>query len=869
MFRNRTIHIILVCLLALAVIWCALFYQMSYDRSLALSAAEISSANLAMAFEEHVKKSVENIDGLLLQLRDEYQRKPQGFSDRIRFLAEHKSVSELLIQVSVTDKQGVMTFNTIGMPAIPLNLSDREHFRIHLSGQDDRLHISKPVIGRVSKRWSIQFTRKIPDSAGSFAGMVVLSINPDYFSNYYKSIDVGPGGAITLLGMDGVIRARASKYSNSTEARGLTIPKDRVFLDSARPAAGIYKVPSAVDGVVRIGAYRRLQNYPLVVLVLRTEEDILHSVNERARQAYGVGSVLSFLVLLLGWAFWRNERQRADLLKELQGSQEELLDQNDELLSTEETLRTQIQEYQETHDQLLATEEMLREQLEVSEINQHLLSDSNNNLETMIHASPLAIISLDHAGRISLWNRAASTIFGCSAEDIGHTLKRLFASEEAYVEFINRLNTEQSLRLPEMPLQSSDSRPLVISLVSASLTSQTSAADFILMLEDVTKKIRLEEQMHQAQKMDVIGQLAGGIAHDFNNMLAGIMGSAELMKHRMTPDDTNMKLVDTILNAASRSAELTRELLVFSRKGVKESRPVALNDTITAVVGLLEHTIDKGIHLVARLEADSPVILGDPSLLQNALLNLGVNARDAMPEGGTLSYTTSLVSLNASDCKMHQTPLNPGSYLLISVSDTGIGIPRENMNRIFEPFFTTKEHGKGTGLGLAAVYGTIRDHKGSIIVYSEPGKGSVFNVYLPLCTSAAAEGAQNNTFIRGSGGILLVDDEEILRSIGRDLLEELGYTVYLAEDGERGLALYAQHRESIDLVMLDMIMPNLNGRESLLRLKKMNPDVRVLFCSGFHDEGTASELTQLGVRGLIQKPYNLIDLSYSVAAALQ
>jgi PAS domain S-box-containing protein len=545
-----------------------------------------------------------------------------------------------------------------------------------------------------------------------------------------------------------------------------------------------------------------------------------------------------------------------------------LHDQNDELQATEEMLRTQIDEYHETHDQLVATEEMLRVQLQVSESNQHLLGESNRKLATMINSSPLAIISLDHDDKISLWNHTATALFVCSAEEIGYSLKELFSSEKEYEEFSNSLKAEKHLRLPELTLISFDKRTLLVSLVSAPLSSAPHTSDHILMIEDVTQRHQLEEQLRQAQKMDVIGQLAGGIAHDFNNMLAGIMAAAELIKHRLPENDKNLKMVNTILNAASRSAELTRDLLTFSRKGVKESNPIAINDTINAVIGLLERTIDKNIHLSARLEVDNPVVLGDQALLQNALLNLGVNARDAMPEGGSLTYTTSEISLDAVDCKSLQINIPPGRYLQIAVADNGVGIPQEIMNRIFEPFFTTKEHGKGTGLGLAAVYGTIRDHKGSFSISSEPGQGTVFKVYLPLSTNTSDAMQRRNDIITGSGGILLVDDEEILRTTGRDLLEELGYTVYLAEDGEQGLELYSNNRDVINLVILDMVMPRLNGMDTFIRLKESNPEVRVLFCSGFHREGTVRELTKAGAKGFLQKPYNMLELSSAVAKAL-
>jgi len=397
MLHNKIKNIILICLFSLAVIWGALYYHTSTDRSLIIAAAEVSSANLALAFEEHVKKTVQIIDGLLLQLRGEYQRNPLAFGDRIRFIAEHKSVADLLIQVSVTDKQGIMTFNTKGLPSVPLDLSDREHFRTHLTGPDDQLFISKPVLGRVSQKWSIQFTRKIVDKGGAFAGVIVLSIDPDYFSNFYKGIDIGPGGAVTLVGMDGVIRARASKSPTAKEARGVVVPKDRSFLDPTKPVAGIFKVPSVMDGVVRIGAYRRLQNYPLVVVVLQAEKDILSVSNKGAIPEIFAGVILSGLVLLFGGVYLTNERRRSALLKALQEGKEELRKQNETLKTTEDILSEQ-------NDHLMATEEMLRVQVSEYESTQKLLKESEEKLRKLTNEQQI-ILNSTSVGIIFVKNR--------------------------------------------------------------------------------------------------------------------------------------------------------------------------------------------------------------------------------------------------------------------------------------------------------------------------------------------------------------------------------------------------------------------------------------------------------------------------------
>ncbi|MEI6705413.1 MAG: response regulator, partial [Deltaproteobacteria bacterium] len=382
---------------------------------------------------------------------------------------------------------------------------------------------------------------------------------------------------------------------------------------------------------------------------------------------------------------------------------------------------------------------------------------------------------------------------------------------------------------------------------------------------DVTEQKLMEDQLRQTQKMDVIGQLAGGVAHDFNNMLTAIIGSAELMERHVKHAPAPMKLLGNILEASARSADLTQQLLAFSRKEQKNSTQVCIHKTINAVISLLERTVDKKISLVTRLEAETDVVIGDLTFLQNALLNLGINARDAMPEGGILTFTTAIVELDSSSRMSHAFNVLPGQFLEISVFDTGLGMTREVVERIFEPFFTTKEVGKGTGLGLAAVYNPVKEHNGNINVFSEAGIGTVFKIYLP---SHVGEGAVLNAsteLSRGIGGILLVDDEPLIRNMGRELLQNVGYQVLLAEDGEQALEVYAREKEDISLVILDVVMPKMGGKETLERLMANDPDVRVLITSGFHQDGTADTLMNLGAKGFIPKPYSQLGLCKAVA----
>ncbi|HIJ87335.1 MAG TPA: response regulator [Desulfuromonadales bacterium] len=566
-------------------------------------------------------------------------------------------------------------------------------------------------------------------------------------------------------------------------------------------------------------------------------------------------------------------------IEEYQESQEELLateemlrsqvddyiQSQDELLATEEMLRSQIVEYQNTHDQLLATEKMMRMQLDV-------IAESSQKFEAVFDFSPITVaLTTLPEGKYSDVNQGFVEMFGYSREEtLGRTTVELgvWRYESTRDSFIKQLKANGIVRNFQAEMRRKNSEVFTV-LFSGVLLEIAGKPCVLSAVMDITEQKRLQNQLLQSQKMDAIGQLAGGVAHDFNNMLAGIMAAAELLKLRLKGDEKNSKTVDAILEATTRSAELTRELLTFSRKNPMVVKSVHVNDTVTAVIGLLERTIDKQICVTVRFDESSPVVTGDQTQLQNALLNLGINARDAMPDGGSLLFATALKIIDEIACSTMNLSLSPGRYVEISVSDTGVGMTKEVMEHIFEPFFSTKAIGKGTGLGLATVYGTVQSHKGQMYVQSEPGVGSVFKIFLPLIEDEIGVIACSAEAVVGSGGILLVDDEKILRDVGRELLEDLGYTVYLAESGADALAVFAAHRNEISLVLLDIIMPTMGGKEAFLRLREQAPDLKVLFCSGFINADTDDELMVLGADGFIHKPYNRSGLSRAVAEVME
>ncbi len=401
--------------------------------------------------------------------------------------------------------------------------------------------------------------------------------------------------------------------------------------------------------------------------------------------------------------------------------------------------------------------------------------------------------------------------------------------------------------------------------------------------EDITQrkkveeeKALIEEELRQVQKIEAIGQLAGGVAHDFNNMLAGIMGNAEMLLGRLAQDTELAKYVEQIIAGAENAATLTRQLLDFARKGPIKKEPVDIHRLLEDAVGILSHTLDRRIQIEKHWEAPEPWVRGDRGLLTNAFVNLGINSRDAMPHGGRLIFSTRQVELDQEYLSRHRYKIVPGRYLKIEVTDTGCGMSPEVQAKIFEPFFTTKGPGKGTGLGLASVYGTVKSHGGSIECYSEPGHGTTMKIYLPVLEDRGkikkAEMAEKSdrTFpLNITGTVLVVDDEELVRGMAEQILRSQGLEVLTAGDGEEALHIFrAWHRE-ISLVVLDMIMPKMSGREVFLEMKKIDPGVRVVLSSGFSEEGEVNEIMNLGLKGFVQKPYSIKSLMAAIAKAME
>jgi signal transduction histidine kinase/DNA-binding NtrC family response regulator len=387
---------------------------------------------------------------------------------------------------------------------------------------------------------------------------------------------------------------------------------------------------------------------------------------------------------------------------------------------------------------------------------------------------------------------------------------------------------------------------------------------------DITEHKKLETQYIHAQKMESIGTLAGGIAHDFNNILTVIISLGQIMLMKMREDDPQRQNISDILEATSRATSLTRELLLFSRKQVSERKPVDLNDILVKTGTFLHRTIGADIALKIVPYASSLLILADRHQLQQVLMNLAVNARDAMPEGGGLVLKTEQVGLDEGFTTAYGFG-KPGAHALLTVSDTGTGMDRETLQRIFEPFFSTKEVGKGTGLGLAVVYGIIKQHDGFITACSEPGQGATFKIYLPLSEAAGqvSVAVQEQPVAGGTETILLAEDDDMVRSLMTLVLTEAGYTVIAAVDGEDAVRKFQENPTSIELLFFDLIMPRMNGKEACDAISKMQPGIKTIFSSGYALD-TISQKASLadGVMHLIQKPVTPHDILEKVRSVL-
>lgn len=541
-------------------------------------------------------------------------------------------------------------------------------------------------------------------------------------------------------------------------------------------------------------------------------------------------------------------------------------------------VKKKVQVFIDLHRQRMHLEnlaEKLRMEIQQRTETEKELRESKEQFESLSQNSPDIIYTLDPKGRITYVNPAWTEILGHSASEV---LGREFTDFSKPKDmpryrklFRDIRNDGKTFRdIPGDLIHKDGSVRHFILSGARNQSGIDSIPGMVGLIKDTTTLQKLQAQLLHAQKMEAIGNMAGGIAHDFNNLLQAIQGYAELLLiGKMSGKEQDQEIAE-IKKAAQRGAALTQQLLTFSRKGEINFRPLFLNFEVENVHRLLLRTIPKMIEIRLDLASDISYVSADPGRIEQILMNLCVNARDAMPDGGTITIKTSNMCIDDKFSRVNPGSL-PGEYVLLEVSDTGDGIPEDLLDHIFEPFFTTKEQGKGTGLGLAIVYGIVKNHKGYITCHSHTGLGTTFKMYFPVLKNFEIIEESRNE-VQSEGGtetILIVDDEDQVLQIGTRVLEKFGYRVFQASNGDEAINIYREKTGEIDLIILDMIMPKMGGRQCLNAILEINAEAKVIISSGFSgDRSSESDIIGL-IKGFIHKPYEVGCLLSTVRDVLE
>jgi len=498
------------------------------------------------------------------------------------------------------------------------------------------------------------------------------------------------------------------------------------------------------------------------------------------------------------------------------------------------------------------------------------LKQSEENYRIVLEANPDPVVVYDMAGNVTYFNIAFTKVFGWTLEECFGKSMDVFVPEDAWPEtkmMIDKVLSGENFSGIETRRYTKEGSIIPVSISgSIYMGEDGDPMGSVINLRDISEQKELEKQLQQAQKMEAVGTLAGGIAHDFNNLLMGIQGCTSLLYFDIDASHPGFEYLNRIEDYIKNAANLTKQLLGFARSGKYEVKPTDINEIVDKSSDMFGRT-KKEITIHKKNQAHIWTVDVDQSQIEQVILNLYVNAWQAMSGTGELYIQTENVILNDNDVKPYG--VTSGKYVKISVTDTGIGINKNIQHRIFDPFFTTKEMSRGTGLGLASAYGIIKGHGGIINVQSTEGEGTTFNIFLPASSKKIVkEKMLQKEIVKGTETILLVDDEDMIIDVGCDILKKLGYEVLTTKSGKEAIEIYRIKQKQIDLVILDMVMPEMDGGDTYDRLRDVNPDIRVLLSSGYSINGHAEKILSRGCDGFIQKPFDIKHLSLEIRKIL-
>ncbi len=797
----------------------ALFFQgwmlvQGYQRALDLMS--LRAANRAQATAHQVQGLIKQADLLLLDLRghldpQEIQRGPNVESARKAgsmrdLLRLHMAEAPHLLSVGIIAPDGRTVYSSFNSTS-NISFANRRFFQEQQNARDDRFQVSEPLKGHVSERWGINVTRRLVASDGRFAGVLVAVLDLESLGAAMMAVDRQQW---ILALYDDHLRL-AARSPSLPAGMGESIGQeshDPILRSWVTDRRLSFQRSGLGEEQPQIWAIQPIEGLPLLTVAGFSRQRALAQWRKDLHLNLAVAALL--VGGCIGILFLQRQKDLAHrVLHSREAYFRTLFDASPEAIA--------VVRWHGTSGEVVDSNIRYRELFQIQQGNGQppwALAPSQQ---------PDGALSLERGQRLCELSRSGliqRTPWQCLRADGSG-----FDAELTVMAFEH------------------ESHERIITVV-----------------RDLTEIHAMEEKLHQAQKLDALGQLAGGVAHDFNNMLAVILASAEMLMDNVVEDHQRL-LSKTIISASERAGQLTKKLLAFARKGKILSTATDVHQIVLETVALLERTIDPRISIVTRLEAAPSTVIGDPSQIQNALLNLGVNARDAMPGGGRIMIASDTFVVDEAGRQVGAFHLEPGDYLHLSVADTGCGIPEVHLQRIFDPFFTTKDVGKGTGLGLAAVFGAMASHKGAVTVESRINEGSTFHLYLPLGGADVRRTPVVTAPPRGNGMLLVVDDEDLVRTSIAMMLESLGHTVLSEGDAHHAVDAFRECHGRLAGVLVDLVMPGISGRDVALEMHGINPSVPIILMSGFPRNAKIGELMDAGLKGFLQKPFNRGELA--------
>jgi PAS domain S-box-containing protein len=772
--------------------------------------------------------------------------------------------------IFIADRNGLVWATAVPVKP-PFIVSDRRYFRNALaSGQ---LSSGEYVISRATTKPAFNVAYPLKDDRDTIIGVISVGFILDAYKQALDRAKLPAGSSFILLDHKGVVLYRAI---SPLEYIGKQYDSELFKHMQEGPEVHTYVGLTSIGGDKRIVSYRKLhlpgEQSPYMYIRTGIPVDIVLSKSNRELVSNLV-LFSSLLALVLFFAWLIGKRSIADRVTLLENASRDLARGDLQVRISDLVVGGELGGLGQTFD-TMACQLAAREKA---------LIDSEKNYRTIFNATKDAIFVHDAAsGTIIETNKTAEELYGYSQEELmqlaTHDISQgepPYSSIEA-TRWIQKTIREGSQQFEWLAKRKNGECFWVEVVLSVADVGREGRV--LAVVRDITERKNAEEekqklqiQLVQVQKMESIGQLAGGIAHDFNNILAAIVGYGSVLQMKLKADDPSRLYLDQILDAAERAANLTQSLLAFSRKQVINPKDLDLNDLIRKVEKFLSRIIGEDIEMRLTLSPERLTVFADRSQIEQVLMNLATNARDAMPNGGQLILETMRVEINDDYIRRHGYG-SPGPYALLSISDTGSGIDARTREKIFEPFFTTKELGRGTGLGLSIVYGIVKQNKGYINVYSETGRGTTFRIYLPLITIGSFETQPADVSPEpprgGTETILLTEDDEQVRRLTKSVLEEYGYTVIETADGAQALEQFRANKDRIHLILVDVIMPRKNGREVYNEAKQLKPDLKALFTSGYPADFIQKEGVLEEELNFISKPTSVQDLLKKVREVL-